>query len=591
MSPRYAIVVGPEGLVEHSVLEPGSLDGRLSRKNRSRLAILTSASTKSATISPANGRVVGEIYHRHGPRDPLASIDETVGQALGRGDFRDLIRRYWGSYIVAIECGDSVIVGRDPSATMPCYRMDIDQYSVFASHVSLFSDLNGLPHAIDWNGVSRHLFAGTLPTRDTSLKGVTELLPGTAVRLRAGASEILELWSPWAFVASRPNVSIDDNIIALRRTVQTCVAARARQFKRPIITVSGGLDSSIVAAVAAPTSQDLLGMTMYTDDPAGDERAYAQALCDALGMGLTAVRYDVSSVDIGKPYSPHLPRPVGRTIGTAYESALIAVAKAEGADGFLSGNGGDNAFAYSRSAKPVVDRYLREGLGRGVIGTISDIATMAGASYAEVVRAAWRTYRKRRRPYRWTTSTRFLHPDLVCEIDREPLSHPWLQGPDDALPGQLGHIAGILHAHRNLDPQRGLAASAVAPLMSQPILELCLGIPSWHWCHGGRDRSPIRSAFKVDLPDLIAARRVKGTPDGFNAEILPHYQTQIKERLLSGRLMNAGLLDRAELGRVLDSPRDANPGDRTRIVDLLDTEAWLDHWTGVAGASPASRRS
>src|SRR3546814_11360303 len=64
----------------------------------------------------------------------------------------------------------------------------------------------------------------------------------------------------------------------------------------------------------------------------------------------------------------------------------------------------------------------------------------------------------------------------------------------------------------------------VHPLMSQPIVEACLSVPSWEACRGGIDRSFARRSFARDLPASVIERRVKGGPDQF---ALPILRTQL----------------------------------------------------------------
>src|SRR3546814_10817974 len=47
----------------------------------------------------------------------------------------------------------------------------------------------------------------------------------------------------------------------------------------------------------------------------------------------------------------------------------------------------------------------------------------------------------------------------------------------------------------------------VHPLMSQPIIEACLSVPSWEACRGGSDRSFTRRAFTGDLPPTVKIGR------------------------------------------------------------------------------------
>lgn len=55
---------------------------------------------------------------------------------------------------------------------------------------------------------------------------------------------------------------------------QSGLAAIGGEFDNVVVGMSGGLDFSIVYAALAATGQRFTALTVYSDDPSGDERAY-----------------------------------------------------------------------------------------------------------------------------------------------------------------------------------------------------------------------------------------------------------------------------------------------------------------------------
>ncbi|AKM08758.1 hypothetical protein AB433_00020 [Croceicoccus naphthovorans] len=51
--------------------------------------------------------------------------------------------------------------------------------------------------------------------------------------------------------------------------------------------------------------------------------------------------------------------------------------------------------------------------------------------------------------------------------------------------------------------------------MSQPLLEFCLGVPTWTWVTGGQNRALARAAFADLLPRSVLDRTSKAGPDSF----------------------------------------------------------------------------
>jgi len=204
----------------------------------------------------------------------------------------------------------------------------------------------------------------------------------------------------------------------------------------------------------------------------------------------------------------------------------------------------------------------------------------------DALHQAWNLARSDRR-YRVRPNALFLHPDFVAARGPRDWHHPWLDAPCDALPGKAAHVATILRVQPNLEPSLGTAYPVLNPLVSQPIVEACLRIPSWAWREGGRDRALVRRAFADALPAAVLDRRVKGTPGRFAAQLLDHFRAAIRDRLLGGRLAANRIIDAAALGEVLAGERPVPDLERVRILELVNVEAWIGHWLSRAkGCEP-----
>jgi asparagine synthase (glutamine-hydrolysing) len=528
------------------------------------------------------GVVLGTLFWRHGPAQPIDMLSGSDASAIPESGGDRLLTACWGGYVAALPAGEGIRVLRDPSATLSCYYSETPRAMLFASDVDLLLATGLVQTAIDWAAVGRHHYAGALQCPATALAGIRELLPGCAIAAARGEDQ-QPRWSPWDHVHSNRGLSAAETAERLRRTVMHCVRAWASSHKRLLVSVSGGLDSSIVAACLAGSGHDVGCITMYTDDPAGDERAYARALCRRFDLPLAECRYRIEDVDIDQALSPHLPRPIGRTLAQAYERAHLEAARELGIDAFVTGSGGDNVFGYSQSAAAIADRWLSEGFTTGLLATLRDVCRQTGCSSVEALRAALRARRRQR--YHWRPAPAFLHRDVLA-LGEANLAHPWIEAPPDALPGKAAHVAALLRVLPLLEPGRSAFAPVLYPLVSQPVVEACLAIPSWAWREGGRDRAVARRAFADDLPALVLERRVKGGPDGFGAALLRLHRVAIRERLLDGELARHGIVDRTALEAQLGDERPLEAALQVRILDLLDTEAWAATWSRRLSSQP-----
>jgi asparagine synthase (glutamine-hydrolysing) len=576
MSPRYLLVVGDHAPGRDELLARlCSRTGLQPAFANARVVALANPACRCIPVEET-GCILGSLFPRHGPARQLDGLSAHEAAAIVGSDGEALLGTLWGGYVAAIAGSTSVRVLRDPSGTFPCYFGSHGGFTLFASDAEILAAA-GVAIELDFEEIGRQLYRAFVPSPPTALRGIRELLAGFALRVPAATDDQEPCWSPWDHVVDREDPP-DRAAERLSRIVRQSVHAWASTRGRMLLSVSGGLDSSIIAACLARAGADTVCLTMFADDPAGDERGFARALCDHLGLRLIERPYRLEDIDITEPLAAHLPRPRDRTQANAYERVHLEVASEVGAEAFVTGNGGDNVFGYSQSAAPVADRYLTEGLGQDMIRSLLDVCRQTGCSIFDALGQAWRlahgppAHRVRPDPL-------FLHPDFVAELGPAELWHPWLDAPANGLPGKAAHISSILRVQPNLEASRSYHLPVLSPLMSQPIIEACLEVPTWDWRAGGRDRSLARRAFAASLPPAVLGRRVKGTPSRFAARLLDHFRTAIRERLLGGRLAANRIIDAVAVEQVLEGERPVPDLERIRILELVNAEAWIEHWT------------
>ncbi|MGN6376896.1 MAG: asparagine synthase-related protein [Sphingomonas sp.] len=563
---RYLLMVSPtRDLAEARCATPLADQGYVRLFAHRSIAVFAT----QRLIQPlSDGLAIGHVFDAVGRRP-----GESPRAACHVADTAGLFKSFWGSFI-AIFWRGAVRVARDPSGTLPCFYAAKDGILYFAHDARTLVEQGALNPSLDWEGVARTLFANDLPERNTALHDVKQLLPGEQLSIDvANAIDLQTLWSPWDYVGAR-----EPSAGELNGLIKACVRRWQQSLGPLLLTVSGGLDSSIVAAAiaAATTSR---AITVATDDPHGDESAFARIVTDALDLPLIVARYEMEAVDIDRSSVAHLPRPGGRAQLQAYDAVLAAAAETIAADAVLTGLGGDNVFYFTRSVRPLIDRLLSEGVTTQTAATFMHIVRLTGASPWAAARAALAFRHDRGVPYRWRPDRRLLSREVACAASRRPLDHPWLDAPPGALPGRAAHIAQLIRTQSYVDiSDRSHGVAMTHPLLSQPIVEACLAVPSWRFCEGGLDRAVARQAFRDDLPPAVLERRHKGGPDGFAMAIVRQHLPALRARLMEGELARNGIIDRKAIEQCLGDAALQRGDDHVRLLLLLDTEAWVRHW-------------
>lgn len=567
MTPRYLILARGDVAARHAIA------AAVARAT----SVVIVAELETATV------LADQIVERGPTDEPLVIGDMFANRGGARASSSSIAQRpsspealvadTWGRYVAIFDDGArGMRILRDPSGALSCYYRCTAGLIAVASDLALLNLAAPTRGGLDWNEIGRILVEVDLRGPRTGLADTLELLPGTMLAIRPAATLVSTCWSPWDYAQAACNQAPSEQAAGLRERIITVVTALASDHRRALATVSGGLDSSIVALILADRLE-LTCLTLATTDPSGDERRYARLIAEATASGYLEHMLDPAEIDVHRSQATHLPRPIGRPFLVPMIAAFEQALQDCDATAVFNGTGGDNVFCFLQSATPAADR-LASGDPIGAAATINDIARLTGASYATVALAAVRRLAQGRRARAWRRDPRFMPAELVRNLPG--YAHTWLEPPHGARLGTAAHVVMLLRSHNYTDPwASGWPADVVNPLLTQPIVEYCLSIASWDWCRGGVDRAVARAAFADRLPPAILHRTWKGGPDGLIAAIVDRNRASIGLLLAEGRLAQQGLVDAGAVRDALDSRRSLAAADALRLLSLVDTEAWV----------------
>jgi len=528
----------------------------------------------SRAIATPESWIVGSLFRR---REATPLTEATLRASAGNvSAASELTRDNWGDYVAFGTSRDSRYALRAPFGSLPCYWHDAHDHVVLASSIRLLGAFGGPAPAVDWHALAYFLAATDLRKGCTCLRGVEELGGGQAIEASDRGIRLERYWSPWSW-ADRAQAfhTRDAAAEALARAIDIAVVSRLPVDVPAILLLSGGLDSSVVAAALASNGRRFTCLTMVVADAQGDESDHARAVAHHLEVPLVEVVRDPRQVDLTRPLARGLPRPTGAQFRQATFAAADDLARETGSALVIDGGGGDNMFCSLQSVAPVVDALFEMGRASSPLATAASIARMAQVSLAAVLARAGVRLVTRRAAYRWPVDHSLLDPGVIDGLDP---SHPWLEVPRGTPPGkaaQVGLLLAAMAVADGLDPDRDPAL--LSPLASQPIAEAALRVPSWMWFEEGRNRVPVRRAFADRLPASVVMRRSKGTPTGFLARLVEREADMLRPFLLDGCLAVHGVIDRTTVEAAL-APGPARDLRFARLLQLADAEAWARSW-------------
>lgn len=521
------------------------------------------------------GAVLGQLYSMSaGAR--VDSLDGGWMHAIPVSNGAALTKAFWGNYVAFVRGAASrqVSVVRAPFGALPCLVARLGTAVLLASDMALLAEAGWMPQGVAWDQVVSHLAMRDLRRAATCLIGVKELLGGDRMTIAGGEVVIERLWTPWDHACDAASgASRADAVAAVRDTVIDAVRSTVSCAAHPLLLLSGGLDSSIVAASLAALERPFSCLNLVSAGAIGDERHYARLVAEALGVELLEAQWDVGDVDVTRSAAARMPNPSARSFMQASDRLTGAAAARVGADLILDGGGGDNVFCALQSVAPVADAMLRGETFRDTLAVAGTMAQLAQTSVSNVLLRTVRRAYFRSAAYRWSPDLRFLSRAARSGAS-QVAAHPWLETPSGSTPGTAAHIAMLVAAQSWAEVGEPGALASTSPLVAQPVVEACLRAPSWWWFAENRNRAIAREAFAGMLPDATLKRSSKGSPDSFVAELFELNRPRLRATLLDGRLRAEGILDAQAIELVLADPRPAFGADYRRIMRLADVEAW-----------------
>ncbi len=256
------------------------------------------------------------------------------------------------------------------------------------------------------------------------------------------------------------------------------------------------------------------------------------------------------------------------------------IAKERGVQAVFSGQGGDHFFQ-SVSTRQIAAEYAwRHGLRGELLRVVVDTSRFTRKPIWSVAGAVVNNglLRRRKDPYDRLRTPSLLSKAVSDSMEPSQFRHPWVDA-HESIPNSKRHQAFNILDTQNLFRLPSHYAEIVHPLVSQPIIEVCLQIPSYVLTYGGIDRALVREAFDGMVPREIIQRTDKGATTGYFDRLLIRNLPFLQQYLLNGILMERGVLDKRATEDAL-SEASLVRGSKLLfpVLSAIRAEFWLRTW-------------
>jgi asparagine synthase (glutamine-hydrolysing) len=373
----------------------------------------------------------GEIYNHAGLRRRLegrghrfttGSDCESILHAYAEFGL-DCVDHLRGMFAFALwdDARRRLVLARDPMGEKPLYVYEREGRLLFASEMKALLRSGEVAFELDAEAVDLFFHYQYVPEPRTAVSGVR--------KLDAGHLLVVDV-EPWRVLENRywrmeDAPALDGDAPALIREQLEAVGELVTRADVPVgVALSGGLDSSVVAAVTArhrPGGLHAFSVG-YPGRPEGlDEREEAAALARHLRLPFHEVEVETREVVDFFPELNYLrDDPVADYSGHAYH-AVMRKARDEGVPVMLQGQGGDELFwGYPQLRRAALESFEKETLrGGDLIAPLRYLSPAAPASLTRAGLSAWardlggaRSGWRRMRGHRASPAGRLVFYDL-----------------------------------------------------------------------------------------------------------------------------------------------------------------------------------
>lgn len=491
-----------------------------------------------------------------------------------------------GDYAFAIWDGreQRLFAARDHIGARPFYYYHTPQMLAFATDIRGVLAFPGVPAEIDEAEIARYLLGRTPGCHDnahTFFKNLYKLPFGHRLVFDRAGLRTARYWSPENLPEIRL-ATLDDYADRLYSLVEQAVADRLRTNVRVGAHLSGGLDSSSVAVLAARLlkARGAAPLSVFSwspppgDDIAKTEHRRIEAICRQ--EGLSPVYTELTSEDERRLDDVDISiKPV---VALNLEQVTQREAATRGVRLLLSGWGGDEGVSYNGrglAAEYLVKRRWRALADHLQLGT----AVRHPRRLLSAVRTFWRAAVVPTLPDRMFGLLAYreaqqmvgescINPEFAARIrlHLRPPGPPAREIQDArACQRQLyyhGHLAARMESWAVFGADHGLTYAY--PLTDRRVLEFIYGIPCDLHRRNGKNRYLYRHTTARLFPDGVSWDSVKQ-----DTLLLQRAQAQVenlagmaKDKRLEGR---HPWLDTKRIRKIL---RKASPGQRRGLISI-----------------------
>jgi asparagine synthase (glutamine-hydrolysing) len=396
---------------------------------------------------------------------------------------------------------------RDHIGSRPLFYAEEAGRFACASDIPALLTLPDFPQELDEDFLAASQLERFFDPREGSFyRAIRRLRAGHCLHRTPKGTRIWRWWRPEK-LPPREDISDDEAVVETRRLLEAAVADRLKSAGKVAVHLSGGIDSSLLAALVAPqTTLDKAYCWQDLTDTSANapEASWIEAIRAQLGVQVTAPKLSAQEMAdlLARDWARH---PDARNL--LHEAAVQRAAKEDGVTTIVSGWGGDEGISFhGRGHRPWL---LATGQWRE-LWRIAERPGLRGglADFYAAARRLARDYRPEPFVRRRAIRRSLLDPSFARKA--KPRPEPRFR--------EFGARATQIQLLQNIPTARieDWAISGaehgieyVYPLLDRALIEFVVTLPPRMFVRTGGRRWLVRQVARGLIPELIRTNTSK----------------------------------------------------------------------------------
>lgn len=550
----------------------------------------------------------GEIYNFRGLRSSLVSQGHRF---LSNSDTEVILHAYeeWGleglkrlegifGFALWDEPRQRLVIMRDRLGVKPVYYGESENGFAFGSEIKSVLAAGGVNKSLDDQALREYLWYGNSYESRTFYQGVRSLQPGHWLIFEGQARHLEAWWHIEQWTEREPSTLIfEDAVTKVRIAIDNAVARQLVSDVPVGIFLSGGMDSSAIAASARQATQkQLLSYAAGFDFESGvNELSKAKKVADHLGL-------DHHELMIGGGNLPsvlsHLANIHDEPFADAANIPLYLMCRelAGRVKVVMQGDGGDEVFGGYRRYSILQNAGLWKMVPSLLISSARRMGSF-GRRFVRMAECVGISDPAMRMALLLTTELPSSVPECLFIEERrnelESRTDPFLAYRNAARrfatydPVQqmlLTDLTVQLPSQFLTKVDRATMATGVearVPLLDEGVMEISVGMPS-HWkANGFRKKVLLRKALRGRLPNSILDSPKTGFGVPYSYWLQSSLHEYSRERLLDPAFLSRYHLDSAAVELYLSQHKEGLRDRGFILWKLLNLQLWFEASRGV----------